>query len=73
MKRTPFIRRRTRLKNASDKRKARNVEAREARREFAERCGACDKCGSRDMTRLLAHEIPRANMRQAENISRRID
>lgn len=59
MKRSGFIRRRTRLKNASTKRRAINRKAAIIRREFCESIDYCDLC-QRPGLCLVAHEIARA-------------
>jgi hypothetical protein len=64
MKRTGFIRRRTRLKNASDKRRKRNAEVRDFRMELVQQVGKCDLCCKASDT-LCCHEIPRGSRAMA--------
>jgi hypothetical protein len=62
MKRKPYTFKRTRLKAASDKRKAINRAAKKTRQAFTSAIDNCDLC-ERPGLLLIAHEIARGNRR----------
>jgi len=55
LKRTPFVRKHTRIKNASTKRRKRNAEVKPFRQAFTLEVGCCELCGQGGL--LDVHEI----------------
>lgn len=64
LKRSPFVRKHSRLKNASTKRRKRNAEVRDFRQSFVLEVGACELCEVPG-TCLDIHEISGGAFRSA--------